>query len=286
VVFEREGEQIRIGAMFEPARYGVGALSALVRPNALLLSLAGQMHAEALTPAHRWFAERLDVVRGHDTPETIAHLLGSHVSRSAEHAARLLSVLGAADLGIVDLLLAEPDPLYAGYLSELDGEISTTAKELDSCLTSSGHAARLADAHGVTPVALERELAGLRAARDTLYARMAARRGPGVRLAHAGLDIAVDVADESTATLALLRLLPAVLDALDTGRVLAVDDLDTRAAPGTAERLIRLFREPETNPRGAQLIYTACGPAPKDRRGTAVWELHRTEQGAGELAAR
>ncbi|MCX4093911.1 AAA family ATPase [Nocardia sp. alder85J] len=284
VVFERAGEQIRVGAQFEPARYGIGALVPLVRPNALLLSLAGQLHAEALTPAHRWFADRLDVVHGPGDPAAIEHRLGSHLSRSAEHAARLLTLLRGADLGVEDVLIPEPDPRYADYLRELDGEIAVATKEADACLISPGHAAELAHSHGLTPAALDRELADLRAARDTLYTRMAARCGVGLGLVHTGMTAAIDVADESTATLALLRLLPAVLDALDIGRVLVVDDLDTQLTPGVAARLTAMFTDPDTNPRGAQLIYTGRGE-PAAARHTSGWELRRTPLGVGELTA-
>ncbi|MQY29596.1 hypothetical protein NRB56_51870 [Nocardia sp. RB56] len=285
VVFERSGEQIRIGAQFDSARYGIGALTPLVRPNALLLGLAGQLHAEALTPAHRWFADRLDVVGGAGDPREIEHRLGSHLSRSAEHAARLLTLLRGADLGVEDILVPAPDPMYADYLRELDGEIAVATKEADACLTTPGHAVELEHSHGLTPAALNRELANLRAARDTLYARMADRRGVGVSLVHTGVDTAIDVAAESTSTLALLRLLPAVLDALDIGRVLVVDDLDLHLPTDVAARLIAMFTEPDTNPRGAQLIYTTRAE-PAAARHTSVWSLHRTESGTGELVAR
>ncbi|WP_019930157.1 ATP-binding protein [Nocardia sp. BMG111209] len=284
VVFERAGDRIRIGAQFDSARYGIGALVPLVRPNALLLGLAGQLHAEALTPAHRWFADRLDVVHGPGDPREIDDRLGSHLSRSAEHAARLLTLVRAADLGVEDILVPAPDPMYADYLRELDGEIAVATKEADLCLTSPAHAFELASSHGLTPAALDRELANLRAARDTLYTRMSARRGIGLGLVHTGVDTAIDVAAESTSTLALLRLLPAVLDALDIGRVLVIDDLDLHLPPAVAARLTAMFTEPDTNPRGAQLIYTTRAE-PAAAGHTSAWQLHRTGSGAGELVA-
>lgn len=292
VIFEREREQIRIGPMFEPVRFGITALVPLVRPNALLLSLTGQMYAEALVPAYRWFSAQLDVQRGPADPHSIAERLGGHISRSADNAARLLMLLRSAELGIEDLLLAENDPMYADYLRDIDGEIAGMAKELDACAASPAHALRVRETLGVEPVALERELSNLRAARDTLYARMVARRGVGLGVVHEGIDAAFDIADESTATLALLRLLPTVLDALDTGRVLAVDDVDTHLTGDTADRLIQLFQNPETNSRGAQLIFTTRNRTLIDRgngrsqsRRTRVWQVRRTAAGTSELSA-
>ncbi len=292
IVFEREGEQIRIGPMFEPVRYGIAALIPLVRPNALLLSLSGQMYAEALVPAYRWFSAQLDVQYGPADPRAVAERLGGHISRSDDNAARLLMLLRSAELGIEDLLLAENDPMYADYLRDLDGEIAGLAKELDACAHSPAHALALRQAHGMEPTELERELSNLRAARDTLYTRMVARRGVGLGLVHAGIDATFDITDESTATLALLRLLPTVLDALDTGRVLAVDDIDTHLTGDTADRLIQLFQNPETNARGAQLIFTTRNRTLVDRgngrsqsRRTRVWQLRRTSTGTSELTA-
>lgn len=290
IVFEREGEQVRIGPMFEPVRFGITALVPLVRPNALLLSLTGQMYAEALVPAYRWFATQLDVQRGPGDPLAIAERLGGHIGRSADNAARLLMLLRSAELGIEDVLLADNDPMYADYLAELDGEIAALAKESDACAVSPAQAQRVYDALGLDAIGLGRELSNMRAARDTLYSRMVARRGVGLGLAHEGIDAAFDIADESTATLALLRLLPTVLDALDTGRVLAVDDIDTHLTGDTADRLIQLFQNPETNARGAQLIFTTRNRTLIDRgngrsqsRRTSVWQLRRSATGTSEL---
>ncbi|WP_228003008.1 AAA family ATPase [Nocardia australiensis] len=292
IVFERNGDQIKIGPMFEAARYGIAALIPLVRPNALLLSLAGQMYAEALVPAYRWFSAMLEVQHGPAQPSAIEHRLGSHISASPDHAARLLMLLRTADLGITDLLIAENDPLYADYLRELDGDIGATTKQLELCASAPDGADKLLRDKGITQVMLERELSNLMSARDALYARMVARRGVGLGLAHTGIDAIFGITDESTATLAMLRLLPTMLDALDSGRVLAIDDIGADLPAEDIDRLIQLFQNPETNSLGAQLIFTTNnrtlidrGNGRSQRTRTAVWQVRRTEHGASELAA-
>ncbi|GAA5084700.1 AAA family ATPase [Nocardia iowensis] len=291
IVFERNGAQIKIGPMFEAARYGITALVPLVRPNALLLSLAGQMYADALVPAYRWFESMLEVQLGPANPAAVAHRLGGHISRSPENAARLLLLLRTADLGITDLLIAENDPMYADYLRDLDADIAGIGKQIELCATSPDHADRLLQENGVTVVLLERELTNLKAARDALYARMVARRGVGLRLVHDGIDNPFDITDESTATLSLLRVLPTMLDALDSGRVLAVDDIGAHLPAEETDRLIQLFQNPETNSHGAQLIYTTNNRALIDRSNgrsartrSVVWQVRRTEHGTSELA--
>ncbi len=275
IVFERTGDQVKIGPMFEAARYGVAALVPLVRPNALLLSLAGQLYAEALVPAYRWFAANLRVQQGEADTDALAHDLGSHISRSPDNAARLLMLLRTADLGIEDLLVAEHDPMYADYLRDLDAEIAGLTSRFEH--------------GGADPILVERELSTLRAARDALYRRMVERRGAGLSLVHEGVDVPFELADESTATRSLLRVLPAMLEALDTGQVLAVDDLGAGLPVEETDRLVQLFQNPETNARGAQLIYTTANRALIDRNNgrsqrtrTAVWQLRR-ERGVSEL---
>ncbi|MEV0293110.1 ATP-binding protein [Nocardia sp. NPDC050710] len=292
IVFERIGEQIKVGPMFEAARYGITALVPLVRPNALLLSLAGQMYAEALVPAYRWFSSMLEVQRGAPEPTEVARRLGGHISRSPENAARLLLLLRAAELGITDVLIAEHDPMYADYLRELDADIAGTAEQVELCAGSPAHADRLLRDNGLTPLVLERELANLRAARDALYSRMVARRGVGLNLVHTGIDTPFDIADESAATVALLRLLPTMLDALDQGLVLVIDDIGAQLQAEQTDRLIQLFQNPETNTHGAQLVFTTDNRALIDRGNgrsqrtrTAVWQVRRTEAGVSELAA-
>ncbi|WP_328397830.1 AAA family ATPase [Nocardia sp. NBC_00416] len=291
IVFEREEETVRVGPMFEPSRFGITALAPLVRPNALLLSLAGQMYAEALVPAYRWFETMLEVLRGTGDLESIESRVGSHLSRSTENAARLLTLLQSADLGIIDLLIAQNDPGYADYLRDLDADIAALGDQTDRAAASAAYAAQLEQDSGLTEIQLARELTNMRNARDALYTRMVTRRGVGLRLVHTGVEPVFTLAEESSATLALLRLLPVLLDALDAGKVLVVDDIGTQLTVEEADRLVQLFQNPETNTRGAQLVYTTGNRALVDRGNgrsprtrTSVWTVRRSDSGAGALA--
>src|SRR5690606_39542366 len=101
-----------------------------------------------------WFSAMLEVVHGPVDPGAVAHRIGSHISRSPEHAARLLVLLRAADLGIADLLVAEPDPMYADYLRELDADTAAGADHAELSAASPAHADRLREDSGLTPLLL------------------------------------------------------------------------------------------------------------------------------------
>ena len=62
--------------------------------------------------------------------------------------------------------------------------------------------------------------------------------------------------DESGGTRNLLSLAGPVLDILNKGLTLIVDELDTSLHPHLVEALVRLFHRPDANTGGAQLIFT------------------------------
>jgi len=66
--------------------------------------------------------------------------------------------------------------------------------------------------------------------------------------------IALD--EESNGTRAMFRIGFPVLDALDHGSVLLVDELESSLHPLLAFELVKLFNSPKSNPNNAQLIFT------------------------------
>lgn len=61
---------------------------------------------------------------------------------------------------------------------------------------------------------------------------------------------------ESNGTIKLLNILPTIFDALSTGNILIVDEIENGLHPTVVKRMIELFYNPETNPHNAQLICT------------------------------
>lgn len=65
-----------------------------------------------------------------------------------------------------------------------------------------------------------------------------------------------DLMDESSGTRNLLFLTGPILDILNKGLTLVVDELDTSLHTRLVQALVRLFHRPEVNTGGAQLIFT------------------------------
>ncbi|WP_431924932.1 AAA family ATPase [Nonomuraea jabiensis] len=62
--------------------------------------------------------------------------------------------------------------------------------------------------------------------------------------------------EESLGTHAWFAFLGPMLTVLDQGSVLLVDELDSSLHPALAAEVVRVFQDPSSNPRGAQLIFT------------------------------
>jgi AAA15 family ATPase/GTPase len=210
------------------------AVKELLRSNALFLSTAASANHPVLLPLYGWFSRnlRLAEVSSRQSRQALTtQLLDDSTSRE-----RVLALLRAADLGIAGARKRQLDPVMKERLQK---------------------AVRI--------------LAGLEGEPDGVDA------GPsfedmGVSLIHRGLagDIELDPDDESLGTLVWFGLVGPVIEALADGAVLLADELDASLHPGLVAQLIRLFQDPVSNPRRAQLVFnshdtTLLGDSSSDR---------------------
>ncbi|MFL6115823.1 MAG: AAA family ATPase [Catenulispora sp.] len=91
---------------------------------------------------------------------------------------------------------------------------------------------------------------------------LAGRRGtraPRLLFRHHGSDdgVVLEQREESLGTMQLLDLAVSALRVLDSGGLLAVDEVDSSLHPLLTARFINLFRSGETNPNHAQLLFTS-----------------------------
>lgn len=243
VIFEREDGAIKVGSTVGDLRGKMDVLKALVRPNALFLSVAAQSNVGPVAPAHRFLVENL-AFRARSSRQQdldrVTRVLGDPAARD-----RLVNLVRCADMGIVGI------------------EVSPRSRAevmLRDLLVREGGPA--------LPISEE------------------------IRFAHAGGARTLSFDDQSAGTQSWVRLLPAVLDALDEGRTLLVDELDTSLHPLLTAQLIRLFQKAETNPRHAQLVFTTheaslLRSAQDDEvlRRDQVWFVEKGADGASRLSS-
>ncbi|MBA3900376.1 MAG: ATP-binding protein [Bacteroidetes bacterium] len=92
-----------------------------------------------------------------------------------------------------------------------------------------------------------------------------------------------EIEEESTGTKSLFVIGGIILDALETGKVLVVDEFEKNLHPGITQFLIKLFHNPLTNPRNAQLIFATHDITQLSHdnfRRDQVWFSEKNEFGA------
>ena len=92
--------------------------------------------------------------------------------------------------------------------------------------------------------------------------------------------------EESEGTKKFFRMIGPILECLQKGCVVLVDELDAKLHPLLTRALIRMFHTPDTNPKNAQLVFAThdtnllyYGKFRRDQ----IWFTEKNEQGATEL---
>lgn len=90
---------------------------------------------------------------------------------------------------------------------------------------------------------------------------------------------------ESEGTKALFKIAPYVLYALEYGKFLAYDEINTAIHPSLLRFIVNLFHNPRSNPKGAQLVFTTHDASVADYntfRADQIWFAEKTN-GNSEL---
>lgn len=235
VIFERDAEGIRFGTAVANRRDRARVLSDLIRDNALLLSLGAQAGLAEVLPMFEWLNSGLEILtgRGGSASSALADFLLSEPERLSE----VRRLLGAADFGVTGL---EVNASRA-ELAEAEAELERAKAAVERSL----------DGRGENVQAI-REL-GLAQGRTEVLRTTPRTR---VRLAHGSPGILFEPRDESAGTKSWMALIPLVLKSLTAGDTLVIDEIDTSLHPRLVARVIELFRNPDTNTGGGQLLFT------------------------------
>lgn len=221
MLFSRTVDDVETGSA---GRGETRSVQKVLRSDSLFLSAAAATNHSLLVPLYGWFQRNMQFAHIGNRPRRqilTVEMLEDQVGRE-----RLLAMLSAADLGIVDAKKLKPDPeeqekmkrALRTFLGEVGVE-DEMVEELDL------------ENFGFTLV----------------------HRGDG-----AFMELPPGL--ESQGTVVWLGLIGPVVSALADGTVLLADELDASLHPALVEQLVRLFQDPEANPRGAQLIFNSHDP--------------------------
>lgn len=250
LLFTRDDQEFDFGRGLKGSNR---AIADLVRPNSLFLSAAAINNHEGVQPIYRWFDQMNFVGLATSDPSQNRLTIGMLDDDDRSDVERMLAV---ADLGITGVAVRheEIDQAFATALKDLIASVVGDQEKIESI------------APGNTQPMVE-------------FKHMTA----------SGETIDISLSNESRGTQMWFAHIGPVLTALRQGSVLVVDELDTSLHPRLSSEFIRLFDDPETNPRGAQLIFsthdtTLLGNLVRHRLARdAVWFTEKDNTGATHL---
>lgn len=223
----------------------------LTRPNSLFLSAAAQNNYERLAKIHEWFVQRFRLIspqeRGGWLPFT------ANLCKESPIKDTIKKLMGFADDGIADFDIVEEDApenvkqmvaAMVRIMKDSNPKVAGELKEPDSFL----HPEVVMKHRGVG---------------GNLYPLASAR--------------------ESAGTLAFFSILGPLLSELKDGSILLIDELESSMHPHLARQFVRIFGDPDLNPRGAQFIFTTHNTGilnPPILRRDQIWLAEKSREGA------
>jgi len=225
-----------------------------VRENALALSLITQLYKHPVATAVLTWFNKLKIISGLTDKGYRGFSMGQAQEPARKEA--MLRLLQEADLGIEDITIKQLD------LDQLPDEFPAEAKE-------------------------------------ELFKAMArdkkAKIFSDILTSHAKYDAEQQLSetvqlsmqkDESAGTQKFFSLTGPVLDVLESGHVLVMDELDSRLHPNLVCKLVALFNSKEHNPNNAQLLFNTHDTnllAEGNFRRDQIWFTEKDRFGAATL---
>lgn len=223
-LFIREGQNFEIGDHFKEGK----GLENKIRNNALFLSVAAQFNGPTSMEVIEWFTV-FNIVSGLNDQEYFQYSINK--LRDEFFRTKILKFIGTADLNIQDIRLKETK------LSE---------KELPDSIKETLIETR-------KKIAIER----------SLPVDQIVMFNEAVNAFHDVYDnnlnkistVAFDLFAESDGTQKLFGLSGPILDTLQYGKVLVIDELDARLHPEVTDFIVQLFNSRDLNQKNAQLLF-------------------------------
>ena len=218
-----------------------------IRPNALLLSVSAQFNGKIATDILKWF-HQFNVISGLH-PVQYGHFTIKFAKSEAGRKA-VLDFLKNADVGIEDLKVTETEVDFENLPLQLKNILENKKGKVTKFNVGTFH--KKFDNSGRV----------------------------------AGLEKFNMDDEESAGTKKIFELSGPLLNTLQKGRVLVIDELDARLHPRLIVEICTMFNSKERNSNGAQLIFVSHNTRLLDKnlfRRDQLWFLEKDKQEASEL---
>ena len=219
-IFYREGQTFTVHPkLFKKGRFFVQ--EKMVRPNSLMLSVAAQFNDELSKRVFDWL-RKFRQLSGLKEDGYMGYSM--HRAQTTDGKKKMLELLQKADTGIEDFTVQPMD--IAGLPDDFPQEL----KEMLTKKRKEGGTTVFTDV-------------------KTFHTKYDENNTP------AGLEEFKMTQQESSGTVKFFALSGPVINALEEGEVLVVDELDSKIHPNLVCKLVDLFNSAVTNPKNAQLIF-------------------------------
>lgn len=253
-LFMRQDDQFELSGPF--VKEGRG-LESRTRDNALFLSVVAQFNGAIATAILQWFRTKLNVISGLEDigyrDFTLQRFEGDEVFRQ-----RVLDFIRLADVGVTDMTIETQSLRDAAMPNQLRELVVRYLVKTKGGAENDSFAKKIKTTHRVFD-----------AEQNAI-----------------GQEIFDMEEQESEGTQKIFSLSGPLLDTLEQGKVLVIDELEARLHPLLTLEIIRLFNSPDTNPRNAQLIFATHGTGLLGEsllRRDQIWFTEKDRYGATDL---
>ncbi|RAL20900.1 ATP-binding protein [Lujinxingia litoralis] len=223
-------------------------IAELTRDNALFLSVAAQLNHEQLSPVFQWFQRQLRPLFDTNFSPSLNSYTTHVAAQSDEHRAKIAMFLRTADFGIADIEISRQRFDETMLPQNLPDDLKKKFLQ------------EFKDAERLDIQTLHRTTEGK--------------------------TVSFSFDDESHGTRNFYGLTGPLLDVLENGRILVVDELDTSLHPLLVRKIVELFHSPEFNTNNAQLIFNTHDTSlldPSLFRRDQIWFTEKDRDGASHL---
>lgn len=187
------------------------------RSNALFLSTAIQLNSEYFEEPFNWMLRHLQVI---SSPDRLTPTFTAKMISNEKNVRKIQEFVQASGLNISKIKVTERELKFPDHVQEL---FTTKAKE-------------------------------------EMIANMKNEKDFEIEATHfddKGKEVDLSLSDESDGSQVLFSLAGPILDVLEDGDILFVDELNNSLHPAALKFLVNLFHDPKINKNGAQLVFTS-----------------------------
>jgi predicted ATPase len=222
----------------------------ILRDDVPLISLMIKLNYESMRPVAKWFTEGLAVLdRSPEIPQDILRRYSTNLLKGT--------------VGKPEMRTTMMNMITRADFGILDGQVVPAP----------------------APVIPEEIM---RALPEELFGNLSDVEWETVQFAHQGKEATqlFGFDDESAGTRRLFELAGPIADALESGKTVVIDELDSSMHPLLVNEIVRLFQSPITNTSGAQLICTVHSTSTMEKgllRRDQIWFTRKKRGGNSEL---